>query len=163
MIPNFKKSGLLPEGVHLANWEAFKARFVINSYRDTLLRGMEEGLKLLYEFGCKEVYVGGSYVTDNPEPGDVDVLYDNTNMHWKVFLREHPEFGTKPYLVRQRKKKYNTDFLAVNAFEDYLVQFFQFDRDGNSKGIIKLNLAEIFEHDKERKAITNHKKKTGGD
>ena len=55
MIPNFKKSGLLPDGAHLTDWRSFKERFVTNAYREALLAGTEGGLKILYSYGCREI------------------------------------------------------------------------------------------------------------
>ena len=140
MIPNFEKSGLLPVGIHFAIWNDFEKSFVTNQQRLNLLEGLRKALKLLYSFGCKEIYIGGSFITDKPEPEDIDVCYDNTGIEWNAFLKQHPEFRPTKYGNKQQKKKYGCEFFAINAFEYNMVQFFQFDKDGNQKGIIKIRL-----------------------
>lgn len=142
MIPNFKKSGLLPSGIHFSNWGEFENRFANNQHRTTLLTGLKKALKLLHKFGCTEIYLGGSFVTSKPEPGDIDVCYDNTHMDWNGFLKQHPEFKPNKYGTKLQKKKFGCEFYAINAFEDNMVQFFQFDKEGNAKGIVKIVLTD---------------------
>ena len=38
-----------------------------------------------------------------------------------------------------QKQKYGCEFYAYNAFEDDILRIFQYDRDNNPKGIVKLN------------------------
>ena len=152
MIPNLKKSGLLPTGIHLAKWNELVEKFGFNDHRLKLLEGLKEGLNLLHQYGCTEACIDGSFVTNKPFPNDVDVCYDNTHMNWKKFIKEQPEFNDVKNGSRIQKEKYQSDFYAYNAFEDSILQFFQFDRDHNPKGIVKLNLNEVF-YDQERKTI----------
>ena len=152
MIPNLKKSGLLPTGIHLTTWDELVEKFGLNEHRLKLLDGLKKGLNLLQRYGCTEVCIDGSFVTSKPFPNDVDVCYDNTLMKWKKFIKEQPEFNDIKSRSRIQKEKYQSEFYAYNAFEDSILQFFQFDRDRNSKGIVKLILNEVF-YDQERKAI----------
>ncbi len=85
MKVKFTKSGALPQGVHWATWDELERRFGTNIHRINLLAGLKKGLKILYDFGCREIYIGGSFVTDEPKPGDVDVCFDNSYMKWKLF------------------------------------------------------------------------------
>ena len=142
MLPNLKKSGLLPSGIHNATWDEFVENFGINEHRLKLLDGLKKGLNILQQHACKEAYIDGSFVTAKPLPNDVDVCYDNTNMDWKKFIKEHPEFNDLKNGSKIQKEKYQSEFYAYNAFEDSILQFFQFDRDGNSKGIVKIFLTE---------------------
>ena len=152
MISNLKKSGLLPIGIHPATWNELVEKFGFNDHRLKLLEGLKKGLNLLRKYGCTEACIDGSFVTGKPFPNDVDVCYDNTHMNWKKFIKEHPEFNDIKNGSRIQKEKYQTEFYAYNAFEDSILQFFQFDRDHNPKGIVKLNLNEVF-YDQERKTI----------
>jgi hypothetical protein len=140
MIPSFKKSGLLPTGIHFATWVEFEKRFASNRHRQILMAGLRKGLKILQHYGCTEVYIGGSFVTSNLEPGDIDVCYENTYIDWNRFLKENPEFKPTKYGAKLQMKKYGCEFYPVNAFEDNMVQFFQFDKEGNAKGIVKIVL-----------------------
>jgi hypothetical protein len=152
-LPNFKKNGLLPQGVYPCRWKEFLTVFAINAHRLQLSDGLFAGLKALKKFGCNTVYVDGSYVTAKPFPNDVDVAFDNTNMDWKGLKKHHPEFFDIANGDTIQKEKYSSHFFACNAFETYFIDFFQFDRNGNPKGIVKLNLDEVFTDDKERQTI----------
>lgn len=134
------KKGVLPVGVWITNYQEFEKCFAINLHRQNLLTGFKICLYNLQNYGCTEIYVGGSFVTSKPEPGDIDVCYDNTHMDWNNFLKQHPEFKPTKYGTKLQKKKFGCEFYAINAFEDNMVQFFQFDKEGNAKGIIKIVL-----------------------
>ena len=142
MLPNLRKSGLLPAGVHLITWSELVEKFGINNHRLKLLEGLKKGLSLLKKYGCTEVCIDGSFVTAKPLPNDIDVAYDNTRMDWQKFIKEQPEFNDIKNGSRIQKEKYQSEFYAYNAFEDSILQFFQFDRDGNPKGIVKIYLTE---------------------
>lgn len=138
MIPSLEKSGLLPAGMHYSNWKEFVERFGINKHRVKLLDGLKQGLNLLVEYGCKEACINGSFVTAKVFPGDIDVCYDNTHMNWKKFIKEHPEFVDAKNGAAIMKQKYGCEFYAYNAFEDDILRIFQFDKNNNPKGIVKL-------------------------
>ena len=142
MLPSLRKSGLLPTGMHLTTWVELVEKFGVNKQRLKLLEGLKKGLNLLQKYGCTEVCIDGSFVTAKLLPNDIDVAYDNTRMDWKKFIKEQPEFNDIKNGSRIQKEKYQSDFYAYNAFEDSILQFFQFDRDGNPKGIVKIYLTE---------------------
>ena len=148
MVPNFKKSGLLPAGVHYSFWQEFIKRFGFNEHRQILLKSMEKGFKLLYKNGCENVYIGGSFVTDKPEPGDVDVCFDNSFMKWQQFQKKYPAFLLNEKGYYELYEKYKANFYPYNSYDDYFLQFFQYSRSGEVKGVVKLNLKEVFENDK---------------
>lgn len=142
MIPTLKKSGLLSTGAHTATWEELIEKFGTNPHRLRLLEGLKKGLNLLRRYGCKEVYIDGSFVTAKTLPNDIDVCYDNTPMNWKRFIKEQPEFNDIKNGSKIQKAKYLSEFYACNAFEDDILRFFQLSRDGEPKGIVKLLLTE---------------------
>ena len=59
MIPKFDSAGLLPKGVHRADWDEVVKRFGGNLQRRQLLKGLEEALELLRQAGCRRVYLDG--------------------------------------------------------------------------------------------------------
>ncbi len=61
-------------------------------------------------------------------------------MNWMKFLKEHPEFHNTKSGISLQKQKYQSEFYAVNAYEDYMLHRFQFSRDGEPKGIVKMYL-----------------------
>ena len=131
MLPNLKKSGLLPNGIHRATWNELVEKFGINDHRLKLLEGLKKGLNILRQYGCTEACVDRSFVTSKPFPNDVDVCYNNTGINWKKFIKDHPEFNDVKSGSKIQNEKYQSEFYAYNAFEDDILQFFQFDRDQN--------------------------------
>jgi hypothetical protein len=75
MIPELNDDGYLPAGVHRATLEEVAARFA----RETELRRVQmESLAWLVDLarraGASRLVVNGSFVTDRPEPNDVDCV-----------------------------------------------------------------------------------------
>lgn len=116
MIPNLKKSGQLPTGIHAAKWNELVERFGFNEYRLKLLDRLKKGLNVLHQYGCTEACIDGNFVTSKPFPNDVDVCYDNTHINWKKFIKVHPEFTDVKNGSKIQKEKYQSEFYAYNAF-----------------------------------------------
>jgi hypothetical protein len=75
MIPAFNDDGYLPVGVHRATLDEVAARFG----QETELRRVQmESLRWLVDLarkaGALRLIVNGSFVTDRPEPNDVDCV-----------------------------------------------------------------------------------------
>jgi hypothetical protein len=148
-----KKHFFLIVGVHLTDWEDFKKNFGYNQHRQNLLENLLKGLKVLYQYGCKEVCVGGSFVTNKANPVDVDVCYENSHMNWNGLKKHYTEFFDVNDGAKKQKALYKSEFYPYNSYEDYFYTFFQTDKDGNRRGMVKLYLKEVFKDDKKRKAI----------
>ena len=73
MIRKFRRDGMLPRGVHTAEWPEFLGRFGQTETRRGLIAGLLRALRLLKAAGCRLAYVDGSFVSVKPEPGDLDV------------------------------------------------------------------------------------------
>jgi hypothetical protein len=77
MIPPFDPApGALPPGIHEATWAAVVVRYGYNPVRRRLLDGLAMALEGLRVAGCRRAYLGGSFVTTKPEPGDFDMCWD---------------------------------------------------------------------------------------
>ena len=64
MIPDFDPAtGNLPSGEHVATWQDMLDRFGHTPWRQQLLAGMLEALRLLKAAGCHRAYIDGSFVT----------------------------------------------------------------------------------------------------
>lgn len=147
MTLSFKSNGFLPAGVHLATFEEFKTKFVFNEHRQDLLKGLERGLRVLYGYGCKEVCIGGSFVTNKKLPGDVDVCYENSHMNWNGLKKAHPEFFDTKNGSKRQKELYKSEFYPYNSYEDFYYNYFQTDTEDHPKGMVKLYLDKLFKDD----------------
>jgi hypothetical protein len=131
LIPPFDERGYLPPGTYETDEVEFSRRFGFNSYRQQLLIGLKAALVSLKQGGCERVYIGGSFITDKAEPGDIDGCFEG------LFINENtidPIFIDSD--LDAQKAKYGVELvLGSNR-----AGFFQTDRYGNSKGIVVINL-----------------------
>ena len=75
MIPELRKDGYLPDGVHLAEFEELALRFGTGSVRrGRLLERVRRWVALARVIGAKRLFVAGSFVTAKHEPEDVDAV-----------------------------------------------------------------------------------------
>jgi len=74
-IPPLDEHGFLPAGLHLASLEQIEAQFgVITEVRRDLYRRLAEYVDLARHVGAHRIFIGGSFVSSKPEPGDVDIV-----------------------------------------------------------------------------------------
>ena len=145
MLPDFNQAGLLPPGIHWANWDELAQRYGRNPWRRSLLAGLRAALENLRDAGCGTAYIDGSFVTDKEYPNDYDACWE--------------EAGVDPYLLdlvlltfdhgrATQKAKYLGELFPVTAVADAeglsFLEFFQMDRDtGEPKGIVVIDLEEL--------------------
>jgi hypothetical protein len=134
MIPPFDERGYLPQGIYEPTWDEFWERFGTNNYRKQLLTGLRLALGNLKLAGCRQVYIGGSFVTDKERPNDYDGCFDifgiDEDAIDSIFLQ--------PDLAAQRTK-FGGELVPNPA----MAGFFQTDKNGNPKGIIVLDPTAI--------------------
>lgn len=74
MIPPLDHRGLLPQGIHSATMDEIEGAFSTNYVRAQRLDSFRRFL--LAEMapcgGGLDLFIAGSYVTDKPDPGDID-------------------------------------------------------------------------------------------
>ena len=143
MIPGFDRYGNLPPGIHEADWSEFQESFRGSVRRRDLLIGMQNALDNLAAAGCLSVYVDGSFVTSRAEPGDYDICWDVQGVDDDKL---DPVFYDFNQMRRSQKEKYGGEFFPTQMRDmisgKTLLEFFQTDREGHSKGIILLKLSE---------------------
>ncbi len=131
---------LLPPGVHDSNLDEVLHRFAINPSRKLLYDGLVKALDNLFESGCPQIFLDGSYVTAKPVPADYEVCWDmrfvNPVLLDKVFF----DFDNHR---QNQKDKYGGEFFPVQLREGMsgrpFLDFFQTDKfTGKPKGIVRL-------------------------
>jgi hypothetical protein len=145
MIPDFQSNGLLPPGIHQANWEEFSKRFGLTSYRRELLGGLERAAHDLKSAGCKRIFVNGSFVTSKERPNDFDVCWDSTGVDPELLEPVFLDFSDRR---TAQKQKYFGEFFPAQTVETgagrLFLDFFQIDKEtGTPKGIIEINLEKF--------------------
>ena len=145
VLPDFNQAGLLPPGLHRANWDELTQRYGRNSWRRSLLAGLRAALENLRDAGCRITYIDGSFVTEKEYPNDYDACWE--------------EAGVDPYLLdpvlltfdpgrATQKANYLGELFPATAVADAeglsFLEFFQTDRDtGEPKGIVAIDLEEL--------------------
>lgn len=139
MIPPFDDHGNLPPGLHEATWDEISDRFSSTARRRGLLTGLRRGLDALAVAGCRRVYLDGSFVTAKPEPIDYDGCWELLGVDSRAI--EDAFLGADS--PAKQTKEYGGALYPVNAVVDsaweFMLDWFQQDRDGNRKGMIVLD------------------------
>lgn len=72
-IPSFEsETGYLPVGLHEATIEEIRQKLGFSEKRRYLIASLEQAAKSLFAAGVTDLRVDGSFVTEKPEPGDID-------------------------------------------------------------------------------------------
>lgn len=139
MIPTFDANGNLPPGIHLARANEIRKRFAYNSERQRLFKGLLKVLTILQNCECQDVYLNGSFITDEPFPNDYDLCWEPTG------VLPTPELESFLKLKNERKSKYYGDIFVrlpqPPFYFDHVTEW-QKDRDGTPKGLIKIPLED---------------------
>ena len=80
MIPQFDVDGLLPAGVHWANWDELIYRLGTNPWRQHLMTGLRAALENLKDAGRQTVYLNGSFATSKDLPNDYDACWEEAGV-----------------------------------------------------------------------------------
>lgn len=141
MIPALSDNGLLPPGIHGADWAEFSERFGTTAKRRMLLGGLKRLIAALGVAGCKALYVDGSFVTAQERPNDYDACWDVEDVKIERIDPVLLNFSTPGKQAMARKYRGDIRLASGSPVETILryLEFFQIDRDGNAKGIVKLD------------------------
>ncbi|MDE3213153.1 MAG: hypothetical protein KGM98_07955 [Bacteroidota bacterium] len=131
----YQKNGNLIPGIHETTWAEFMLEFGYNKHRDKLIEGLARVISDLKEAGVTILYVDGSFVSKKPEPADFDACWDPTGVNFKKLSSLHPVLMDFMSDRAKQKAKYGGELFPSPQF----LAFFQRDREGQPKGIIKLN------------------------
>jgi hypothetical protein len=130
--------------MHEADWDELEHKFSGSPQRVELLAGLREALLGLRAAGCRTAYIDGSFVTAKEEPGDFDGCWEIPGVDGRlldpVLLElDHPRVAQKE---KFRGEMFPT-FPPSDPRVSPLLDFFQHDREGNPKGIIKIDLEAL--------------------
>jgi hypothetical protein len=134
-------NGNLPAGIFDTTWPEFCTRFGITAQRLQLIKGLEAALTNLAIAGCKEAFIDGSFVTAKLEPNDFDACWNPENVSSQLIDPVLIDFSKKRSAM---KAKYGGELflttLPATREGKPFITFFQEDRQGKPKGIIRLDL-----------------------
>jgi hypothetical protein len=149
LIPAFDpETGALPPGDHPATLDEIRRRLGFTPRRSWLLKGLRASIEAFWAAGIEEIYIGGSFCTEKPDPGDIDGywiepdpgVYERIDPYWIDF-----ELVLVPHL-RMRKWRmwadHGVEFFIHPAMQASpqmgFPEFFRRDRDGRPRGVIQV-------------------------
>jgi predicted nucleotidyltransferase len=103
-IPNFTSAGLLPTGIHLATLE--EVEFAFGCGTDTRIR-LYESLRAFLELARSfqmftSIVIDGSFVTNEPDPSDVDVVLILPGPQLKRLMKHSDYLKLENAAIRER-------------------------------------------------------------
>jgi hypothetical protein len=132
---------VLPPGVVDASMDEVKLQYATNSHRERLFEGLTKTVAQLKAAGCTAIFLDGSFVGENPNPGDFDVCYVPLGMDPKKLdpvLLDMTKKGREA-----QKRKYGGEHFPSLGFAapgQRFFDYFQKDKStGKRKGIIRLH------------------------
>ena len=143
MLPSLTQEGLLPAGIHDADWSEIWAVFGTTPHRKRLLHGFLRAVEALRVAGCRKVYLDGSFVTAKDTPGDFDACWDPDGVE---FPRLDPILLTFDHGRLAQKVKYGGELFPASSVADNssmstFIEFFQIHKEtGAPKGIIAIDI-----------------------
>jgi hypothetical protein len=131
MIPPFEENGYLPPGIHGAPLDEIEQRFG----RDSELRQVQiESLRWLVDLsrraGVERLVIDGSFVTDMPEPNDVDCVLLMGSGFPRDPSAERELLSGLPFL--------DIHLVRPDGWEELVGIIFATDRRLNPKGMIEV-------------------------
>ncbi len=136
--------GCLPPGEYLATMEEVRARYATNFRRREIFNGLQHVVGLLTARRVRTIWIDGSFICEKIRLSDVDVFYDappaanTTTWDW-----------LSPQRRGDLKRYHRVDLwlfpspqpVPTSSHRSITIkQFFETDRDGLPKGIIRLDL-----------------------
>jgi hypothetical protein len=89
----------------------------------------------------------GSFVTNKTLPNDIDVCYDDQNLDYDLLEQLEPTLLEFANARASQKARFGCEFFPARAEADQagrtFQDFFQTDRFGNPKGIIRLERKDL--------------------
>lgn len=145
-LPDFGEQGYLPPGEHLATWQDLQDRFGESPHRRRLLRSLATVVDALRQRGVSNIWIDGSFVTDESRPRDIDVIYEappEANPgKWGLYapanrhrLKKLERIDLLKYPSPQQRPLSPGTFITI-------LEFMKKDRSGVEKGIVRLDLED---------------------
>lgn len=148
-IPDFDPTtGYLPPGLYEATVPQIQRRLGFTTRRRWLVANLGEVARMLFAAGVTDLRVDGSFVTEKPDPGDIDgfwtldegVRFDDVPAVLKDFsLLRDPHSGKPKFPMWHR---YGIELYLhphMGGFEPGdLPEFFSHSRDGVARGYVRV-------------------------
>ena len=133
-IPDFTNEGKLPRGIHICSGEEFITRFCNGAIRKDYEKPISDILDYAKERGAVEVFIGGSFVTANENPKDLDCI---------IVFREDKYIPNNTEKVKIKGLKFDILFASLespNIIDSYIKLFSTCKYGSKDIGLIQIDL-----------------------
>jgi len=147
VLPEFDIDGDLPPGIHQATLDELEhrlGRFVVSDRRINLFTSFKQLMAMSKGSGIVDrLVVGGSFVTAEPEPNDIDVV-----IILSIDLDFEALTATQYTVIDRRalRRVLKTEALDIITVRngttrmDLVLEFFQSKRDNKQVGVVEVKL-----------------------
>ncbi|MHA4810493.1 DUF6932 family protein [Flavitalea flava] len=142
---SFNSKGYLYQTESL-NYDEFIILFGTNHERMQQINNALHFFKIFYRCGCGTVYIDGSFVSKKKYPEDIDMCFDISTLNEERLKNEFPQFFD-PNELGKIHKKLKCHIFYFTEKNTFLLDMLKEDRDGNGKGLIKLDLNNLDYYD----------------
>jgi hypothetical protein len=141
-IPTLLDNGLLPPGLYLADMDEIFERFgQSTARRQNLFERLRIFVELAQHCGALRMFVNGSFVTDKPEPGDVDVVIWLGESFRELLLAREPQALLLQQMMLKRQPEEAFFVADQNGWDAWFEFFSIFKQDPQQrKGLIEVHL-----------------------
>jgi hypothetical protein len=142
MSLSFNSNGHLHKTVELT-LEEFEKHFGTNDWRKDRIKNALIFFEAFSACGCSTVYIGGSFISTKINPDDIDLCFDLQYVDYDKLGEVFLDFFdvNKISEIRRNLKCHILYFDNTNL--QYL-HMLEKDLNGDPKGLVKINLKEIF-------------------
>lgn len=145
MIPDFYDGMYLPIGDHPANWNEVAERFGVgNARRESHRNRLAAFIAAARACGFVKVYLFGSFISANPNPDDVDLMWvHEVNLDRERLRQECRDL--LDYTLMKRREGWDMFSCSNDNFViNYLMEVWRKDKspDRIPRGVILINLQE---------------------
>ena len=133
-IPDFTNEGKLPTGIHICSGEEFIARFCSGNIRKDFEKPISDILDYAKDRGAVEVFIGGSFITANKSPKDLDCV---------IVFQEDRYIPNNTEKVSIKGLKFDILFASLespNLIDSYIKLFSTCRYGSKDIGVIQVNL-----------------------
>lgn len=148
-IPMLNMQGELPVGIHLASINEIEIAFgQTTERRKKLMLGLKLALENLKSAGVRIVFIDGSFTSQKEDPHDIDGCWSaEGDINLSTLDPLFWDFDGPDEFKKARNEahlKYGIDFFIAEWEEAQsgkpFPEFFQVSRNGERKGIVKIDL-----------------------
>jgi hypothetical protein len=140
----FNSRGDLYRTIHPA-YEKFLNLFATNARRRQMIVNALPFFRIFYSCSVQIVYIGGSFVSTKKLPEDIDLCFDITPIDEIKLRTEFPQF-LDPNAIGSIRRDLRCHIFHFDALDREHFDLLSGDREGNPKGLVRLELKEISDY-----------------